>query len=273
MWSVKGKNALVTGAGSGIGKALALELAKRGANVGVTDVAAQRIESLVPELAALGVKARAYVSDQGDKDAVAALHEDYIRDFGRADVLCANAGVAAGGSVQDLLDEDWERTLAVNLWGPIHLVRRFLPQMIENRSGGILITASIAGLAAIPGLAPYNTSKFAMVGFAETLHCELARYGIHVCALCPGIINTNIVAESTARLDGNPGVHDRMVKFYATWGADPAKVAKDGLKGLAKNRCVQPSPMHGRAMALGKRFFPGTWLRLSKLGWKKGLAV
>ncbi|MBU2490847.1 MAG: SDR family oxidoreductase [Proteobacteria bacterium] len=275
MWTVKGKNAIVTGAGSGIGKELALELARRGANVAITDIVAGRLAPVKNELLSLGVKAEAYTVDQADEKAVAEFHGQYTATWGRADILCLNAGVAATGPVENLTLEYWKWNLGVNLWGPIYMVEKFVHQMIQNQGGGILITASVAGFMSFPGMSPYNTSKYGMMGFAETLHIELSKHNIHVCALCPGFINTNIVSDARMAFDKEGGgkVQDKAVKFYATYGADPARVAKDGLRGLAKNRCVQPSPYHAWLMYYFKRFLPGFYWRLTRLAWKKGWVV
>ncbi len=268
----KGANAIVTGAGSGIGRALALELARRGANLAVTDIKGERLPGLVAEIRALGVTAEAFTVDHADRDAVLRFSESYEKIFGRADILCLNAGIAVAGPVERLTHEDWARTFGVNLWGPVFMVELFAPSMIARRKGGILITASGAGYTAIPGLSPYSTSKYAMVGLAEALHCELGKHGISVCALCPGVIATNIVAESQMRFADRPGgsTKDKLVRFYATWGASPERVARDGLRGLTKNRCVQPSPGHAWALYYLKRFAPGIYWRAAGMAWSRG---
>lgn len=268
----KGANAIVTGGGSGIGRALALLLARRGANLAVTDIVAERLPPLVDELRALGARAEGFCVDHADRDAVADFFEKYTAAFGHADILCLNAGIAVAGPVQNLTHEDWERTLGVNVWGPVTMVELFVPGMIARKKGAILITSSGAGYGAIPGLAPYSTSKYAMVGLAESLHCELAKHKIKVCALCPGIINTNIVADSPMRFDDAPGqsTKKKMVEFYRNRGTDPARVARDGLRGLARNRCVQPSPGHAWAMYYFKRLAPSLYWFLGRLAWKRG---
>ncbi|MEW5736798.1 MAG: SDR family NAD(P)-dependent oxidoreductase [Thermodesulfobacteriota bacterium] len=272
MWTEKNKNAIVTGAGSGIGRALALELARRGANLAVTDIRADRLPSLVEEIRARGRRAEAFAVDHADRQAVADFFETFTTSFGRADILCLNAGVAVAGPVQNLTHDDWVRTLGVNVWGPVTMIELFVPGMIAQKRGGILITASGAGYGAIPGLAPYSASKYAMVGLAESLNAELGKYNIHVCALCPGVINTNIVSDSPMRFADGPDqpTKNKMVRFYKTWGTDPARVARDGLRGLAKNRCLQPSPGHAWAMYYFKRLAPRLYWALSRLAWKRG---
>lgn len=272
MWTERGAHAIVTGAGSGIGRALALLLARRGASLALTDIIPERLPPLAEEIRALGRRAETYVVDHANRAAVAGFFERYTADFGHADILCLNAGVAVAGPVQNLTHEDWARTLDVNVWGPVFMVELFVPGMIARKKGGILITASGAGYGAIPGLAPYSTSKFAMVGLAESLNAELGKHGIHVCALCPGVINTNIVADSPMRFDDGPGepTKNKMVRIYKTYGTDPAVVAKDGLRGLAKNRALMPSPGHARAMYYMKRLAPRLYWTLSRLAWKRG---
>ena len=275
MLKIKGGNAIVTGAGSGIGRALALRLAGMGANVAITDIVGERLEPVEREIRGLGVKAFSDVVDHSDPEAVATFHEKYESEWGRADVLCLNAGITVAGPIEELTREDWTRTFGVNLWGPIYMLELFLPQMIKQNSGGVLITASAAGFMGLPALSTYSTSKYAMVGLAESLHLELSKHGIHVCALCPGVINTNIVADGKMRFDkgDDPKTQDKLVRFYATYGTSPETVAKHGIQGLVKNRCVQPSPAHASAMYYIKRFFPVLYCRIGSLVWKKGWAI
>lgn len=275
MWSEKGKNTIVTGAGSGIGKALALQLARRGAHVAVTDIQEDRLEPVKQELLSLGVRAEAYKVDHADEQAVSEFYEQYTAQWGRADIMCLNAGVAAVGAIQDLTLDDWKWNLGVNLWGPIFMVNKFIPSMIKAGSGGILFTVSVAGFSAPPGVAPYATSKHGLIGFAESLKAEMKQYNIHVCALCPGFVNTNIACGARVNIDESrkPEKLDKWKKFYVSFGANPERVAKDGLKGLAKNRLIQPSTYHAWLAYYSKRFIPRVTGAISSLAWKKGWVV
>jgi NAD(P)-dependent dehydrogenase (short-subunit alcohol dehydrogenase family) len=267
--------AIVTGAGSGIGRAIALELASSGARLAVTDCIQARIDQVVDELKSKGAEARGYLVDHSKLPQVQDFAEKFFSDWTHVDVLCLNAGVGIGGRVEEYKIEDWEWIISINLWGAIYMVHLFVPAMIEQGHGKILITASAAGLIAIPGMAPYCTTKFAMVGLAESLRCELAKHNIQVSALCPGIINTNIVRDSRIYLrnEQGQGQKQKFVEFYARSGTSPEKVAKDAVKALLKDIGIMPSPLHAWPPWLFRRLSPSLYQSLASLIWKKGWLV
>jgi NAD(P)-dependent dehydrogenase (short-subunit alcohol dehydrogenase family) len=236
----EGKTAIVTGAGSGIGRALALALGEAGCRVAVTDILQERIDGVVEELAGRGVEARGYRVDHSRREEVEKLAEKYFSDWGHVDILCSNAGVGQGGRFEETPLEDWDWVLNINLFGAIYMMYYFVPRMIERRRGSILLTASDAGLVAMPFMSAYQASKFGVVGMGETMRMELAMYDIKVSLLCPGDIDTNIIR------DGRLYIYDRTGKsakqdverYYETRGADPAIVARAALKGLERDRAI-----------------------------------
>jgi NAD(P)-dependent dehydrogenase (short-subunit alcohol dehydrogenase family) len=240
----KGKNAIVTGAGSGIGRELALRLAKKGANVIITDVVQKRIDEVVSELKSMGCNAGGYRVDHSKLDDVKKFAKDYFSKWGHVDILCSNAGVGAGGKLDELQIKDWEWIMGINLWGGIYMIQLFVPSMIERKSGRILITASGAGIIGIPGMAPYCTSKFAMVGLAESLRCELYKYNIKVSVLCPGIIKTNIIRDGKILFKDKSGgtAQSDVEKFYDRFGSSPAHVAAQGISALSRDTGIKVSP-------------------------------
>jgi len=269
---VDGRLAAVTGASRGLGRAIAIGLAAAGADVAVTDIKKERIEAVVPELRAQGAKAMGYVVDHSKFSEVQDFALKFESDFERVDILCCNAGVAVGGRFEELTLEDWEFTMSVNLWAAIYMLNLFLPGMMERKHGKVLITASGAGLTALPALTPYTTSKFAMVGLAESLGIEMKQYNINVTALCPGIINTNLVRESKIILKDKQGVSqkEKFVEFYATKGVSPDRVAKDAMKALAKGNVIKTSPpSHVWPGWLVKRISARLYKALAVQAWKK----
>lgn len=247
MWGIrdfKNKNAIVSGAGSGIGRELALQLAAKGANVCITDIVQERIDQVVSEVKARGVNAMGFRVDHSKADEVEKFAADYFSQWGHVDILCSNAGIGAGSNFKELTLKDWEWVMGINLWGGIYMMHNFVPKMIERRSGSILITASGAGLIGIPGMAPYCTSKFAMVGLAESLRGELYKYNIKVSALCPGIINTNIIKDGKIMFRDKSGstVQSAVDKFYQTFGVLPAMVARHGISALKRDTGIKVSP-------------------------------
>jgi NAD(P)-dependent dehydrogenase (short-subunit alcohol dehydrogenase family) len=190
---LKGRTAVVTGGASGIGRALALRLAREGAGVVVADVDEAALAAVAGEAQALGVKALAVRTDVTDLAQVQALAARAFDAFGAVHVLCNNAGVAAWGGLETATHRDWQWVLGVNLWGVIHGIEAFVPRMIaRGEPGHIVNTASMAGLIASKGLGVYNTSKYAVVGLSETLAKDLKPYRIGVSVLCPMGVQTRI---------------------------------------------------------------------------------
>ncbi len=189
----EGRVAVVTGGGSGIGRALALGLAQAGAAVVVADVDEAGIAETVRAVSALGREALGVRTDVSDLDAVRALADRAFTRFGAVHVLCNNAGVSVEGGLESATQQDWEWVIGVNLWGVIHGLLAFLPRMIAQGQGGHVVnTASMAGLIASRGLGIYNTTKYAVVGLSETLAKDLRPHGIGVTVLCPMGVSTRI---------------------------------------------------------------------------------
>ena len=194
--------AVVTGAGSGIGRSLARAFAARGVRVALADVdeagMAETVE-LIGDTAETLIR-RCDVSSGVE---VEALAEATVATFGRVDVVCNNAGVSGGGPIWDFTEADWTFLLGVNLWGVIHGVRSFVPRFLTQGSGHVVNTASLAGLVAAPGLGSYTTSKHAVVGLSETLYRDLLATGTGVSAsvLCPSWVNTRIYDGDRSRPD------------------------------------------------------------------------
>jgi NAD(P)-dependent dehydrogenase (short-subunit alcohol dehydrogenase family) len=189
----RGRVAVVTGGGSGIGRALAEAFAREQSRVVVADIDARAAEDTAAALRGRGGEALAVPTDVTDLASVQALADRAYAAFGAVHVLCNNAGVAIWGGLESATHRDWQWVLGVNLWGVIHGIEAFVPRMIAGREGGHVVnTASMAGLIASQGLGVYNTSKYAVVGLSETLVKDLRPYGIGVSVLCPLGVATQI---------------------------------------------------------------------------------
>lgn len=187
------KVAVITGGASGIGLATARVFADRGARLVLADVEASALDQAVAELSAKGTTVQGVVCDVGDLKAVQRLADTAFDSMGAVHLVFHNAGVAVGGPIVDMKHSDWEWTLRVNLWGPIHGVEVFVPRMVAQGTGGHMVfTASFAGLVPNEGLGPYCVSKYGVVALAEVLRRELRAHDIGVSVLCPMRVATNI---------------------------------------------------------------------------------
>ncbi len=196
------KVAVITGGASGIGFATALRLASRGVRLVLADIEESALDRAATELAATGTAVEGVVCDVGDLKAVQHLADTAFEKMGAVHIVFHNAGVAVGGPIAEMQHSDWEWTMRVNLWGPIHGVEAFTQRMIAQGQGGhMLFTASFAGLVPNVGLGPYCVSKYGVVALAEVLRRELRAHDIGVSVLCPMRVATNIGHSERNRPD------------------------------------------------------------------------
>lgn len=188
------QTAVVTGAGRGIGRAIALKFAAEGADVACVSRTAENSEKVANEIRALGRKAWAYAADVSNSAAVSETVEKILSDAGKLDILVNNAGVTRDGLLMRMSDEDWDTVLNTNLKGAFHFTREFSRVFLKQRSGRIINVASVIGLIGNAGQANYAASKAALIGFTKSVAREFASRGITVNALAPGFIETDMTA-------------------------------------------------------------------------------
>jgi NAD(P)-dependent dehydrogenase (short-subunit alcohol dehydrogenase family) len=192
MKQLKDRVAVVTGGAGGIGRAVAVELARAGMHLVIADIDAARIDGVVQELRALGGRAHGVITDVRSQTAFEHLLSETLRLEGSCHVMVNNAGVFHANTILGSSSAQWQRVVDTNLWGVIHGSRVFGAHFVAQRMGHIVNTASAAGLFPVVGMSSYSTTKYAIVGFSQQLRWELAADGVGVTLVCPGVVKTGI---------------------------------------------------------------------------------
>lgn len=261
--SFAAKVVVVTGAGSGIGRATALAFAAGGARVAACDVDPARVAALAAELGPRALLAEPV--DVSDRAQMAGFAAAVHARAPAADVVVNNAGVACGGDFLDVGLDDWDWLLGVNLRGVVHGCHYFLPRMVERGAGGQVINvSSIFGVFAAPKATAYTASKFAVLGFSQALRAELAPHRIGVTAICPGMIATSIVDDG--RISG--ALRRRAPQVAAAFrrrGARPELVARAILDAVRTNPAIRPVGGDAWALWAMTRVAPAAAARLGGL--------
>jgi len=203
MESLKGKNALITGAGKGLGRAMAIALAHEGVNVGLMARTEADLQQLAKEIESLNVKAVIAVADVSSIDSVNAAVAQIKSGLGVIDILINNAGVGAFGSFMELEPAKWEEIIKINLFGAYYVTRAVLPEMIERKTGDIINVSSTAGQRGAAVTSAYSASKFGLIGLSESLMQEVRKHNIRVSTLTPSTIATSMAIDLKLT-DGNP---------------------------------------------------------------------
>ena len=237
--TLRGRRVFVTGAASGIGRAVAVAAAADGAELFLTDLNATALAAVAAQIEdSGGIVPWAKPADVSDYEAVRALGDDIHAGFGSMDVVLNIAGIAVWGTVENLEHLHWKSTIDVNLMGPIHVIETFVPEMIRAGRGGHLVTiSSAAGLIGIPWHAAYSASKFGVRGISEVLRFDLRRHGIGVTVVCPGAVNTGLTETlQIAGVDTSARQFQRLRDRFVSHSVTPEKAAAAILRGVRRNR-------------------------------------
>ncbi len=255
MKNFKDKVVLITGAGSGIGRATAQAFAAQGARILAVDIGERGLAETRGLIEAAGGKCDTHIADVSSAAAMQQLADIVHQQHGALDVLVNNAGIGAAGRFLDTRIETWDRVLAINVKGVLLGCRVFLPAMLQRGHGHVVNLASMAGYFAPPDMPIYVASKFAVLGFSESLRADLKDKGIGVSAICPGVVNTNIVGTST--VEGAAAAWQAgAVEFYKKRNYGPAGVARAILRAVERNVAVMPVTPEAWLMYYVKRLFP-----------------
>ena len=234
---LRNRKCLITGAASGIGKALAESLAREGAVLFLTDINQEQLDALAAKLRAAGSSVPVSKAlDISDFDAVQAFATEIQSAHGSLDVLMNVAGIAIWGSVENLEHKHWRRTIDVNLMGPIHVIECFVPEMIRAGRGGNLVNvSSAAGLFGLPWHGAYSASKFGLRGVSEVLRFDLRRHRIGVHLVCPGGVDTGLVKTVDIRgVDRENERVRKLVRGFQRRAITPEVAAREILKGMKR---------------------------------------
>ncbi len=259
MRSLRDRNVFVTGAASGIGRAVADAAAREGAVLHLTDLQGELLETVAEQIRQDGGRvAFVHAADLSDYEQVRALAADLTRDHGSMDVVMNIAGISTWGTVRSLEHEDWRRLVDVNLMGPIHVIEELVPPMIEARRGGHLVNvSSAAGIIGMPWHAAYSATKFGLRGVSEVLRFDLRRHRIGVSLVCPGGVRTGLT--KTIRIAGvdkdTPAFKKALAGFHKR-AVTPEKAAEAIIKGVHRNKYWVYTSNDIRLVHWLQRYFP-----------------
>ena len=251
------RRVLITGAGSGLGRELALRYAALGNRVAAVDLDADRADETCKMLSGGGHLA--LVADVGSDSAMAALRAQVVGAWEGLDVLVNNAGIASGGRITDVSTAEWQRNLNINLMGVVRGVREFVPMMEAQRSGRVINVASFAGLAGAPGLGAYGIAKAAVVALSEGLRGELHDRGISVSVLCPSFFRTNLMQSCEG--PGSEQIKHFAAKLMDRSPIDAAWVARFTIEESERGRFLLLPHKDTRVRWWLKRFMPERYFR------------
>jgi uncharacterized protein len=247
--------ALITGASSGMGRLLALRMAQKGADIALVARRRPELEEVAQEIRALGRRALVLPGDVAERGDVFAGAAAALDEFGHVDILVNNAGYGHHRTFLEWDLDDMERMMKVNFFGTLYWTKALLPQMVESRSGWIVVMASVAGKLGVPDESAYAASKFAQVGLAEALSYEVEDLGVHVLTVCPGAINTPFFDAEALR---------RMPKVAKRLMIEPEAVIEAGIDGPAKAKREITVPKLIKSGYIVRALAPGLMHRNTK---------
>jgi len=261
---IRGKTTVVTGAGSGLGRAIALRLAKEGANLHLLDIDLPAAESVADECRSLGVRAIAARCDLSQLSELEIAARHIHEQWSTIDILVNNAGIAWYGHTLKMPADAWERLLDVNLHAPIHLTRLLLPAMLKRPEAHVVNMASISGWVCSARFAAYHVSKFGLVGFSEAMRAEYLRRGVGFTAVCPGPVRTNLYKSAPNSYKG------RETPEPPAWlCTTPQRVAEATVRAIYRNRAVTVVSPMAWLLYYSKRFAPWIFHTLHRFGQKR----
>jgi short-subunit dehydrogenase len=275
MQSFRDKVAVITGAGSGMGQQLAINLAKENCNVVICDINKKTIQETEDIIRKYNVSCTALNLDLREEKNISTLLETTLKNFSKVDLLFNNAGVVAPSSFLNLSEKDWDWCNDINFNALVKLTRIFLPHLMKNEESALINTSSIFGIITTPNNTVYHSSKFAVRGFTESLAMELRDEKIQINSVYPGHIGTNIVLDAkfdkdflssntnkTKEKDSDPITIQEFGSTFRDTGMSPDKAAKIILKGVKKNKKRIFVGLDAKVMEIAQRITPSHFMKL-----------
>lgn len=250
---IQGSKVLITGAASGIGRATAIAMARSGARLFLTDINQQGLEETVRIISRDGgevCKFKAF--DISIYEDVKAFSDEIHNDYGPLDILVNVAGIALFAQLEDMSHDHWKKVIAVNLWGVIHGIECFVPEMIRARRGHVVSVSSTAGIIGLPWHAVYAGTKHALVGISEALRYDLKKHNIGVSVICPGAVKTGLV--NTVEVLANKDAVDKVRSMFLKVAIPPEKVAKQIIKVIKRKKFLLITSLDIKILFFLKRY-------------------
>ncbi len=261
---LKGKVALVTGAASGLGRGIAIALAREGCDLVLVDVDEEGMRETASLIEGAGRSCLAKKADVSSRAQMERLAEEVHSEWGRVDVLVNNAGVGVGGELVNLPIDDIEWITGVNLMGEIYGTRLFLPGMLERGEGHVVNVGSLSSLVVLPFHIAYTTTKFGLAGFSEALWAECRRHGVGVTLVCPGAVSTNIAAGTRTYpgCERQKKMVEKFERMLEEKGMDPQDAARKVVEAIIADRFLVILGREAYLLYYMRRLFPGLLRRL-----------
>ena len=272
MKSFLNKTAIITGAGSGMGRYLAVLLAKAGCNVAICDINEDALAGTSKMVNHYNVACSTHTVDIGDKEQIDALHEEVIQRHKTVDLLFNNAGITVLSNFENMPEKDWDRVINVNFHGVVNLTRKFLSHLSERPEAALVNTSSIFGMITVPNQSVYHAAKFAVRGFTESITKEFKGTNLQIHAVHPGHIGTNILA-SAKREESSPDLslvnivgknvsQEEQGKIFRENGMHPSRAAQIILEGVKAKKSRILVGLDAKVMDLSQRLTPTHYQKL-----------